>query len=324
MAGHFFAGFERFDVEVSHGGGSVRLHGVRGGEGPPVLLLHGYPQTHVTWHRVAPALAERHAVVAPDLRGYGASGKPASAPDHATYSKRAMAADALALMRGLGHERFAVCGHDRGGRVGHRLALDAPEAVERLMVLDIAPTREMYANTTDAFARAYWHWFFLIRPAPFPEDAIGADSDRWFRAHFGRKAGGGDGTLAPFDPDALEAYLDAFRDPEAVRASCEDYRAAASIDLAHDDADGGARVRCPLRALWGERGTVGACFDPLALWRLRAERVSGRALPGGHYLPEECSDAVLGELIAFLAGEEPPIDPTPPAHRSPNDATSNA
>ena len=298
----FFPGFERFEVAVEHAHGGTTLHGVRGGAGPPVLLLHGYPQTHVIWHRAAPALAERFTVVAPDLRGYGASGKPPSAPDHASYSKRAMAADVLALMTGLGHERFAVCGHDRGGRVGHRLALDAPDAVARLMVLDIAPTREMYRNTTDAFARAYWHWFFLIRPAPFPEDLISADSDRYFRGYFGNKAGGAGARLDLFHPDALESYLAAFRDPEAVRASCEDYRAAATIDIAHDDADGGARVGCPLRALWGEAGIVGTLFDPLALWRARAEDVSGRALPGGHYLPEECPDDVLAELVAFLDG----------------------
>ena len=302
MAHDFFQGFESFETPVDHASGGTVIRGVHGGGGPPLLLLHGYPQTHVIWHRVAPALAERYSVVAPDLRGYGASGKPASVPDHSSYSKRAMAADALALMQDLGHASFAVCGHDRGGRVAHRLALDAPDAVERLMVLDIAPTREMYAHTTDAFARAYWHWFFLIRPAPFPEELISADSDRYFRGYFGNKAGGAGARLELFHPDALESYLDAFRDPETVRASCEDYRAAATIDIAHDDADGGARVRCPLRVLWGEGGIVGELFDPLGLWGTRADTVSGRALPGGHYLPEECPDEVLTELVAFLDG----------------------
>jgi haloacetate dehalogenase len=269
-----------------------------GGEGPPLLLLHGYPQTHVMWHKVTPALARHFTLVAADLRGYGASSKPPSRPDHASYSKRAMAADMAALMTALGHETFHVAGHDRGGRVGHRLALDHAARVRSLAVLDIAPTREMYAGTTDGFARAYWHWFFLIQPAPFPETLIGADPDAFWR----KKCGSGSAGMTPFARDALQAYLHAFRDPEAIRASCEDYRAAADIDIAHDDADGDMRLACPLLALWAEKGAIEAHFDCLDLWRRRAGDVRGQALPGGHYLAEELPDLVARHLIAFFEG----------------------
>ena len=293
-ADELFPGFERFEAEVGDG---VRIRGRRGGSGPALLLLHGYPQTHVMWHRVAPRLAESFEVILPDLRGYGASDKPATDAAHAPYAKRTMAQDMTRAMAAFGHERFDVAGHDRGGRVAHRLAADHPERVGRLMLLDIAPTREMYARTTDAFARAYWHWFFLIQPAPLPERAIGADPDAWLL----HKCGGGSAGLAPFAAPALEHYLDAFRDPETVRASCEDYRAAASIDIEHDDADGDARLACPVRVLWGERGVIERCFDPLALWRLRAADVSGRSLPGGHYLAEELPRETLAEMLAFFA-----------------------
>ena len=286
-----FPGWERFEVDA---GGAV-IRGVRGGSGPPLLLLHGYPQTHVMWHRVAPALARRFAVVAADLRGYGASSKPATAPDHAPYSKRAMAADMVRVMEALGHGRFDLCGHDRGGRVAHRLALDHPDRVRRLAVLDIAPTREMYRATTEAFARAYWHWFFLILPAPGPERMIGADPRAYWRA----KCGAGSAGLAPFSEGALAAYLDAFT-PEAIHASCEDYRAGAGIDIAHDDADGDRRLERPLLALWGADGVVARCFDPLALWRERAWDVRGEAIAGGHYLAEERPEAVARHLLAFL------------------------
>ena len=286
-----FPGWERFDLDV----GEATIHGVVAGSGPPVLLLHGYPQTHAMWHRVGPVLAERHTIVAPDLRGYGASSKPAASPDHAAHSKRAMAADMVAVMERLGHRRFAVGSHDRGARVAHRMALDHEDRVERLAVLDIAPTREMYAGATDAFARAYWHWFFLIRPAPFPERMIGADP----RAYLLAKLAEGSAGLSPFSEPALAAYLDAFT-PETVHASCEDYRAAAGIDIAHDDADGDRRVARPLLALWGAQGVIAECFDCLALWRLRAEDVGGEALPGGHYLAEECPDLVADRLLAFF------------------------
>lgn len=288
-----FQGFRPFDIDT----GDAVIHGVTGGSGPPLLLLHGYPQTHAMWHKIAPKLAERFTVVAADLRGYGRSSKPASAPDHASYAKRAMAADMVRVMARLGHERFLLAGHDRGGRVAHRLAADRPERVARLAVLDIAPTREMYANTTDGFARAYWHWFFLIQPAPLPERLIGADPDAYWR----KKCGSGSAGMAPFTQAALDDYLTAFRDPETIRASCEDYRAAATIDIAHDDADGDARLACPVLALWGAHGAIEAHFDCLDLWRRRARDVRGRALPGGHYLAEELPDAVLAEFLDFFS-----------------------
>ncbi len=285
-----FDGFSPFHIATTGTG----IAGVRGGEGPPLLLLHGYPQTHVMWHLVAPALARNFTVICPDLRGYGASGKPPTTADHAPYSKRAMAQDMIEVMAALGFDRFDVAGHDRGGRVSHRMALDHPDRVRRVAVLDIAPTREMYALTDDAFARAYWHWFFLIRPAPLPETMIGADPAGFLKAKCG-----GLGRMV-FTPEALQAYIDAFT-PEAIHAMCEDYRAAASIDIAHDDADGGRKLAQPLLVLWGDEGVIERCYpDPLALWRQRAEDVRGRSLPGGHYLPEDCPDAVLAELRAFF------------------------
>jgi haloacetate dehalogenase len=287
-----FPGFRLEDVKTS--GTTIRLR--TGGSGPALLLLHGYPQTHALWHKVAPRLAERYTVVAADLRGYGDSGKPETTADHAPYSKRAMAQDMAEVMTALGHERFFLAGHDRGGRVAHRLALDHADRVRKLAVLDIAPTREMYRDTTDAFARAYWHWFFLITPAPFPERMIGSDPD----AYWLKKCGSGAAGLTPFAPAALAEYLRCFRDPAVIHASCEDYRAAATIDIAHDDADGDLRLACPLRVLWGQNGVIASCFDALALWRERAADVSGRALPGGHYLAEELPDEVAEEFGAFF------------------------
>ena len=276
----------------------VDIHAVAGPrrDGPAVLLLHGYPQTLAIWHRVAPRLAERFNVVAADLRGYGDSGKPATGPDHAPYSKRAMARDLVALMATLGHPAFRVVGHDRGGRVAHRMALDHPGAVERLVVLDIAPTLAMYEQTSEAFARAYWHWFFLIQPAPLPERMIGADPRRYLRAKMAESLERG-----VFDARAWAEYERCFT-PGAIHASCEDYRASASIDLDHDraDRDAGRRVACPLLALWGERGVVEKCFRPLHEWRRVADDVGGRALPAGHYLPEEVPELVIEELERFL------------------------
>jgi haloacetate dehalogenase len=284
-----FPGFRRLDVATPRGPVRVRL----GGDGPPLLLLHGYPQTHAMWHRVAPLLAARFHLVCADLPGYGASFRPPVTPDHAGHSKRAMAADLVAMMETLGHRSWMVGAHDRGARVAHCMALDHPHRVARLAVLDIAPTREMYAQAGDAFARAYWHWFFLIQPPPHPERLIGADPDAFWR--WKCKDG-----LPHFEPRATEAYLRAFRDPAAIEASCEDYRAAATIDIAQDDADGGRKVAQPLLVLWGARGVIERCFDPLALWRARAEDVRGWALPGGHYLAEERPEEVAAAFIDFF------------------------
>jgi haloacetate dehalogenase len=290
--------FEGFSDERIDAGGGVHIRTRVAGEGPPVLLLHGYPQTHACWHRVAPRLvAAGFRVVATDLRGYGDSSKPAAGPDHATYAKRAMAADQVAVMRALGHDRFAVAGHDRGGRVTHRMALDHPEAVARAAVLDIAPTATMYGRTDMAFATAYYHWFFLIQPAPLPERMIGADPEFYLRT---KLSAWSQGTGGFFAPEAVAEYVRCFSDPAAIAASCEDYRAAASIDLADDAADAGRRVTAPLLVLWGARGVVGRSYDVLATWREKAADVRGRALPTGHYLPEEAPVETADALAAFF------------------------
>lgn len=289
-----FEGFteRRFDC------GDVKIHAVIGGQGPALLLLHGHPQTHVIWHKVAGALARHFTVVATDLRGYGDSDKPAGLPDHSNYSKRTMAADQMAVMRALGFERFRVLAHDRGGRVAHRLALDHPQAVEKLVTLDIAPTLAMYAQTNEAFARAYYHWFFLIRPAPFPETLIEADPALYLRQTMGTRSAG----LAPFTDEALAEYLRCLRLPGAAHGLCEDYRASAGIDLEHDSADlaAGRMVECEMLALWGAEGAVGKCFQPLEEWRKVARRVRGHALPSGHYIAEEIPERLLEEVLPFL------------------------
>lgn len=283
--------------------GEVDIAAAVGGEGPPLLLLHGFPQSHLIWRKVAPALAQRFTVVATDLRGYGASSKPPGDPEHLNYSKRRMAADQLAVMAALGFERFAVCGHDRGARVAHRMALDAPRAVQRMAVLDVAPTLAMYEGTTMAFARAYYHWFFLIQPEPFPETLIGASPEAFLRHHMGGRHAG----LAPFLPDAWPHYVRDFSDPAAIHASCEDYRASAGIDLRHDEADraAGNRLGCPVLALWGRHGVIERQFDALAAWRAVAADVRGQSLDCGHYLPEEAPDALLEALLPFLEAGRP-------------------
>ena len=284
-----FKGFAEERIETS--GATIRVR--HGGTGPALLLLHGNPQTSAMWRHVAARLQHRFTLICPDLRGYGFSSKPPAGADHINYSKRAMARDMVEVMEALGHERFYLCGHDRGGRVAHRLAYDHCEKVRKLCVLDIAPTREMYAETTDAFARAYWHWFFMILPAPEPERMMQADPDAFWLARCAKNGTG------MFD-EALEEYLTAFRDPETIRATCDDYRAAAGIDIAHDDAETG-KLTVPIHCLWGEHGVIESCFDPLALWRLRAETVTGRSLPTGHYMAEEAPDAVAEELAVFFA-----------------------
>ena len=290
-----FPGFTSRSIDTS----GATIHCVAGGSGPPLLLLHGFPQTHAMWHKIAPRLAESFTVVAADLRGYGDSSKPASDPAHATYAKRAMAQDMVEVMRTLGFERFRLVGHDRGGRVAHRLCVDHPQAVERVAVLDISPTRTMLRATDLDFATAYYHWFFLIQPYDLPERLIGADPVYYLR----RKIGGwGSASLAIFDPRALAEYERCYANAATIHATCEDYRAAASIDLAHDDADvaAGRKVACPLLALWGEKGVVHRLFKPLEDWRAVADDVRGRALPSGHYLAEEVPEDTLRELRAFL------------------------
>jgi haloacetate dehalogenase len=287
-----FEGFARRKIAVAAGQVNLAV----GGKGPPLLLLHGYPQTHVMWYKLAPALAQHFTIICPDLRGYGDSMKPPSGAGHAGYSKRAMAQDQVETMAALGFGRFAVAGHDRGGRVAHRLAMDHAERIERVAVLDICPTRSMYATTDKEFATAYYHWFFLIQPAPLPERLIGADPGYWVNSklgHWGRDE-------AAITPEARAEYVRCFSDPATIHATCEDYRAAATIDLAHDAADLGRLLEMPLLALWGAKGLVGRRYDVLAEWRQRARDVRGEAVPSGHFLPEEAPTETLGAMLAFF------------------------
>ena len=287
-------GFRLMDVEIGDG---VRLRAAMGGSGPPVLLLHGHPQTHVTWRKIAPQLAREHTVVAPDLRGYGDSSKPDGGPSHVNYSKRAMAADQVALMARLGFARFGVVGHDRGGRVAHRMALDHAGAVERLAVLDIAPTLTMYERTDMEFARRYFWWFLLIQDYPLPERLIGADPEFFLNEHIAAQ----NKVPGATEPAAMAEYLRCYRDPATLHAICEDYRAAATIDLRHDREDARQTVTAPLLALWGARGVVGALYDVLDTWREKARDVNGRAIDCGHNLQEEAPAETLAALQPFLA-----------------------
>lgn len=291
-----FSGFE--ETYLDGAGTKIFLRQGGGLDAPPLLLLHGYPQSSAMWAGVAPILAQHYRVVRPDLRGYGRSGKPASDPEHETYSKRRMARDILAVMQQLGHRRFLVGAHDRGARVAHRLAMDHPDAVAALSLLDIAPTREMYANTSAAFAEAYWHWFFLIQPYPLPETMIGQDPAGYWKLKCFKQSGGAN----PFSEAALAEYLNAFTDPAAIHASCEDYRAAATIDIRHDDEDGARKLAMPLQVLWAKQGTIERCFDALALWRLRARQVVGEALDATHYLAEEIPEEVAAKMLGFFEG----------------------
>ena len=293
--------FDGFHAQ-HHAVNGVEIFARTGGrpDGPPLLLLHGYPQTHAIWHRVAQLLAPHHRLVIPDLRGYGRSSKPPGEPDHANYSKRVMATDLVALMRQLGHERFCMAGHDRGGRVAHRLALDHPAVVDKLCVIDIVPTLTMYERTDMAFARAYYHWFYLIQPAPLPERQIGAAPRfylDWTLSGWGSKG------LDFIEPEALHDYAEGFCNAQGIHAACEDYRAAAGIDLEHDRAsrEAGLRVQCPLHVLWGERGVVNALFEPLDDWRAAcAGPVTGAVLPAGHFIPEELPQETAQALRVFL------------------------
>jgi haloacetate dehalogenase len=269
----------------------------RKGSGPAVLLLHGYPQTHVMWHAIAPRLAEHYSVVCADLRGYGASGRPPSDDTHAAYSKRVMARDQIEVMAHLGFERFAVVGHDRGGRCAYRLALDHPERLWALSVLDILPTYEHFARIDTQFALGYFHWFFLAQPFDLPERMIAADPESFY---FGR-------TKSLFTPEAYAHYLKSAREPETIHAMCEDYRAAAGIDRRLDEADkvAGTRIQCPLQVLWGKRNLLERCYDVLAVWREWARAVEGQAIDCGHYLPEEAPDATYSAIKDFLDRNAP-------------------
>ncbi len=285
-----FEGFEKETVEV----GGAEILARRAGDGPPLLLLHGNPQTHVMWHLVAPRLAEDFTVVVADLRGYGDSSKPPTDDDHGPYSKRTMAEDQISVMRHFGFDSFALCGHDRGGRVGYRMALDHPDVVTKLAVLDIVPTWEAFSRADMSFGIGYWHWFFLAQPYDLPERLLAADPENTlFRG--GNEA---------FRPEAMEEYRRCLCNPETVHAICEDYRAAATIDFLHDaeDREAGRRVTSPMLILWGSKGNLGEWYDVLEIWRGWADDVRGRALDSGHYIPEEAPEETLSEIREFLRG----------------------
>ena len=291
---HMFKTFTTHTVQGQAG----LLHTRHGGQGVPLLLLHGHPQSQVMWHLVADELTKHFTVVMMDLRGYGDSVRAPADAEHNNYSKRNMALDAIAVMKHYGFDHFQVMAHDRGARVAHRLAVDHPNAVQRLLALDIAPTLGMYDHTTDAFARAYWHWFFLIQPAPLPESLIELDPVRYMHSLMGKRYAG----LSAFTPAALAEYERCAQIPGTATSVCEDYRAAATIDLVHDRADvaAGRKLTQPLRVLWGDHGAVGKCFDVLALWRERATDVSGVSLPCGHYIAEEAPQLLLAEALKFF------------------------
>ena len=290
QAAPLFPGCERRQIQTS----GATINTLRGGNGPPLLLIHGYPQTHVEWHRIAPELAKRFTVVLVDLRGYGDSSKPAEGENHANYSKRAMALDQVEVMHALGYDRFAVAGHDRGARVAWRLAVEHPDRVTRAAVLDIVPLP--YSMVTREFATQYFHWFFLIQPAPFPETLIGNNAEFYLRSRFLRPTSG----TGAITPEAFAEYLRCFQDPATIHATCEDYRAGATIDVEHANEDGKKRVVCPLLVLWGERGTVGHLYDVMKIWREHAVNVTGKGLPAGHFLPEEIPNETLSALLSFL------------------------
>lgn len=287
-----FAQFQHLGLRTK----STIINVLKGGSGAPLLMLHGYPQTHVMWHRIAPQLAENFTVVLTDLRGYGDSAKPEVEAGHANYAKRSMAQDQVEVMQQLGYEEFYVIGHDRGARVAHRMALDYPQRIRKLALLDIVPTYELYTTTDQEFATAYYHWFFLIQPYPLPETLIGANPEYFLRTcleHWSKN-------FAAFTPEALAEYIRCFSQPETIRATCEDYRAGASIDLVHDRADLNQKIACPLLVLWGSQGIIGRKYDVLKIWQKRAKKVLGEAIASGHFLPEEAPEATYQALYKFL------------------------
>jgi haloacetate dehalogenase len=277
----FFPGFKPFKVQTT---GAV-INGVIGGQGPPILLLHGAPQSHVTWRLVAPQLAANFTVVAADIRGYGDSSKPPDGDQHANYSKRAMALDMVEVMKSFGFDRFPAIGQDRGGRVTHRMALDHPDTVTHAAVLDIIPTYYLYTHVDVDFVQAYYHWFSYLRRAPVPENEIKTQNDA---------------ALARATSEIQREYLRTMTDPATIHAMCEDYRAGASIELEHDAADIDTKIQCPLRVLWAERGAMGRLYDVMAIWGERGTKVTGRSLPGRHNLQEDVPDMVLAEILALV------------------------
>lgn len=289
-----FEGFASKRIKTS--GAEIAL--VQGGRGPPLLLLHGFPQTHMIWHKVAPRLAKHFSLVIPDLRGYGASSKPATDKEHLTYSKRAMALDMIEVMQALGFDRFDIAGHDRGARVTYRLALDHPERVRRVVTLDIIPTLEQFERVDRFGALAISHWYFLAQPAPFPETLIGKDPDYYLQSALRAWSGSYDA----FTPEALEAYLKAFRDPETIHATCEDYRAGITCDCKFDEADraAGRKITVQMLALWGTHGLPGRRSSVLDIWKSWASDVRGKGLECGHFIPEEAPDALVEELLTFF------------------------
>ena len=285
-------GFEKVRVKTS--GAEINL--AHAGSGSPLILLHGYPQTHVIWHKVAPRLAEKFHVICPDLRGYGDSSKPPSTADHYPYSKRAMGVDMIDVMSYFGYSDFFLAGHDRGARVAHRMALDYPERINRICVMDIVPTLHMFRTTDQQFSTGYYHWFFLIQPDGLPEHLIGSDPAYYLREKLKRWSAPG----ATFANEAVAEYLRCFCQPESIHASCEDYRAAAGVDLTHDEDDLKRKISCPLLVLWGEKGFVNNQYDVPEVWSRYAEQIETRALDCGHFLPEEAADAVSEELLRFF------------------------
>ncbi|MCK9916143.1 alpha/beta hydrolase [Microbacteriaceae bacterium K1510] len=288
-----FEGFTSQTIDVD----DVTINCRVGGSGPPVLLLHGFPQNLAMWAKIAPALAAHYTVVCADLRGYGDSGKPICLPDNSNYSFRALAADQAELMQQLGFDRFHVIGHDRGARTAHRLSLDHPTRILSLAVLDIVPTYAMYMNTNRHVARGYWHWYFLSQPAPFPEHMIGLDPDYFYQNCL---VGWGATSLSGFDQEQLESYRRCWRDPAMIHGSCSDYRAAATIDLEHDAADIGVKVGCPTLAFWGEKGLMHQLFDLGTEWRKRCANLATATLPGGHFFPDQYPRETAARLKHFL------------------------